>query len=151
MAVKIGVDEVDLNDLVERLVLSGIYWSFFGLFLFQEVRQVRFLSVLYLKIVIDHGVPQSVQCFQLSGAQCGFSGKIPVERESGSFEVLVEVVHSPGSGGCLQEEPGVIFLVFSQLSGSVRDGLNLTKVVSLGQGGAKASRRVLVWRVGIGD
>ncbi len=42
--------------------------------------------------MIDHGVPQSVQSFQLSGAKCGFSGKIPVERESGSFEVLVKVV-----------------------------------------------------------
>ena len=92
------------------------------------------LSIHRLEIVIDHGVPQSVQSFQLSGAKCGFSGKIPVERESGSFEILVEVVHPPGSGGCLQKEPGVIFLVFSQLSGSVRDDLNLTKVVSL-QGG----------------
>ena len=81
MAVEIGVDEVDVNDLVERLVLSGIYWSFFGLSLFQEVRQVRFLSVLYLKIVIDHGVPQPVQGFQLSGTQCGFGGNIFVERE----------------------------------------------------------------------
>ena len=34
---KIGVDEVDVNDLVERLVLSGIYWSFFDLSLFQDM------------------------------------------------------------------------------------------------------------------
>ena len=95
--------------------------------------------------MIDHGVLQSVQSFQLSGAQGGFRGKVPVEGESGSFEVLVEVVHPPGSGSCLQEEPGVIFLVFSQLSGSMRDDLDLTKVVSLGQVGAKASGRVLFW------
>ena len=53
--------------------------------------------------------------------------------------------------GVNDKEPGVIFFVFSQLSGSVRDDLNLTKVVSLGQAGAKASGRVLVWQVGIGD
>ncbi len=63
------------------LVLSGIEWSFFGLSLFQEVRQVRFLSVLYLEIVIDHGVPQPVQGFQLSGTQCGFGCGVSVECE----------------------------------------------------------------------
>ncbi len=103
------------------------------------------MSVPCPEVVVDHGVLQSVRSFQLSGAKCGFSDKIPVERESGSFEVLVEVVHSPGSSGCLQEEPGVIFLVFSQLSGSVRDDLDLTKVVSLAQVGAQASGRVPVW------
>jgi len=55
--VEIGVDEVHVNDLVECLVLSGIFSSFLGLSLFQEVRQIRFLSVLDFEIVLDHGVP----------------------------------------------------------------------------------------------
>ncbi len=101
---------------------------------------MRLLSVQHLEIVIDHGVPQSVQSFQLGGAKCGFCCKIPVERESGSFQVFVEIVHPPGSGSCLQEELGVIFLVFSQLSGGVRDDLNLALTVPLGQTGAEASR-----------
>ncbi len=87
----------------------------------------------------------------MGGAQCGFSGKISVERESGSLEVLVEIVHPPGGGGRLQEELGVIFLILSQLSGGVRDDLNLAQVVPLGQVGAEASGRVLVGQVGIGD
>ncbi len=78
---KIGGDEVDVNDLVECLVYSGIFLSFFGLSLFQEVRQVRFLSVLDLEIVVDHGVPQPVQGFQLSGTQRGFGGEVSVECE----------------------------------------------------------------------
>ncbi len=111
LQVSIGVDEVDVDDLVERSVLSGIFLSFFCLSLFQEFRQVRFLSVLDLEIVIDHGVPQPVQGFQLSGTQRGFGGEVSVQCEPRSLEVLVEVVHPPGSGCCLQEESRVVFLV----------------------------------------
>ncbi len=80
LQVAIGVDEVDVDDLVERSISSGIFLSF-CLSLFQEVRQVRFLSVLDLKIVIDHGVSQSVQGFQLSGPQRGFGGEVSVQCE----------------------------------------------------------------------
>ncbi len=90
---------------------SGIFSSFLGLSFLQEVRQVCFLSVLDFEIMLNHGVPQPVQGFQLSGTQRGFGGEISVEREPRSLEVLVEVVHPPGSGGRLQEEPRVVFLV----------------------------------------
>ena len=50
---------------------------------------------------------------QLGGTQCGFGGAVSVEGELRSVEVLVEVVHPPSSGGRLQEEPGVIFLILS--------------------------------------
>jgi hypothetical protein len=109
--VEIGVDEVDVDDLVECSILSGVFLFFFCLSLFQEVRQVRFLSVLGLEIMIDHGVPQPVQGFQLSGTQRGFSGEVSVQCEPRSLEVLIGVVHPPGSGGCLQEESRVVFLV----------------------------------------
>ena len=55
-AVRIDLDEIHVNDLVESLILSGNFFSFFDLSLLQEVWQVRFLSVLDLEIVLDHGV-----------------------------------------------------------------------------------------------
>ncbi len=55
-AVGIGIDEVHVNDLIECLILSGNFSSFLNLSLLQEVRQVRFLSVLDFEIVLDHGV-----------------------------------------------------------------------------------------------
>ncbi len=66
--------------------------------------------------MLNHGVSQSVQGFQLGGTQHGFMGTVSVKRESGALEVLIEVVHPPGSGGRFQEEPGVVFLILSQLS-----------------------------------
>ncbi len=148
---EIGVDEVDVNDLVECLVSSGIFLSFFGLSFFQEVRQICFLSVLYLEIMIDHGVPQPVQGFHLSGTQRGFGGEVSVECEPRSLEVLIEVVHPPGSGGRFQEESCVVFLVLFQRSRGVRDDLNLAQVVPLGQGGTETPGGVLVWQVGVCD
>ncbi len=74
----------------------------------------------------------------MGGTQCGFGGTVSVEREPRSLEVLVEVVHPPGSGSHFQEKPGVVFLVLSQLSRGVRDDLNLAQVVSLGQVGTEA-------------
>ncbi len=133
-----GLDEVYVNDLIEGLVWSGNVSSFFNLSFLQAVRQVRFLPVLDLEIVLNHGVSQSVQSFQLGGTQRGFGGKISIERESCSLKVLVEVVHPPGGGGRLQEEPGVVFLVLPQLSRGVRDDLDLAQVVSLGQVGTEA-------------
>ncbi len=56
----IDLDEIHVNDLIEGLVLSGNFSSFLDLSPLQEVRQVRFLSVLGLEIVLDHGVFQSV-------------------------------------------------------------------------------------------
>ncbi len=109
--VEIVVDEVNMDDPVDCSILSGIFLSFFCLSPFQEVRQVCFLSVLGLEIVIDHSVPQPVQGFQLSGTQHGFGGEVSVQCEPRSLEVLVEVVHPPGSGGCLQEESHVVFLI----------------------------------------
>ncbi len=70
-----------MNDLLECLILFGIFLSFTHLSLFQEVRQVRFLSVLDLEIVIDHGVSQPVQGFQLSGTQRGLGGEVSVQCE----------------------------------------------------------------------
>ncbi len=137
-AVGIGLDEVHVNDLIECLVWSGNVSSILYLSLLQAVRQVCFLPVLDLKIVLNHGVSQSIQSFQLGGTQRGFGDKIPVERESCSLKVLVEVVHPPGSGGCLQEEPGVVFLVLPQLSRGMRDDLDLAQVVSLCQIGTEA-------------
>ncbi len=61
--VGVGVDQVDMNDLVECLILFGVFLSFTHLSLFHEVRQVHFLSVLDFEIVIDHGVSQPVQGF----------------------------------------------------------------------------------------
>ena len=55
-AVGIGLDEVHVNDLIECLILSGNFSSFFDLSLLQEVRQVRFLPVSDFEIVLDHGV-----------------------------------------------------------------------------------------------
>ncbi len=94
--VEVVIDEVDEDDLVECSILSRIFLSFLCLSLFQEVRQVRLLSVLGLEIVIDHGVPQPVQGFLLSGTQRGFGGEVSVQCEPRSLEVLVEVVHPPG-------------------------------------------------------
>jgi len=111
IGVGVGVDQVDVNDLVECLSLFGIFLFSTHLSFFQEVRQVLFLSVLDFEIVIDHGVSQPVQGFQLSGTQRGLGGEVSVQCEFRSFEVLVEVVHPPGSGGCLQEESCVVFLV----------------------------------------
>ncbi len=88
--------------------------------------------------MLNHGVYQLVQSFQLGGTQCGFGGEISVERESFSLKVLVEVVHPPGSGGRLQEEPGVVFFVLPQLSRGMRDYLDLAQVVSLSQVGTEA-------------
>ncbi len=59
-AAGIGLDEVHVNDLIECLILTGNFFSFLGLPLLQEVRQVRFLSVLDFEIVLDHGGSQSV-------------------------------------------------------------------------------------------
>ena len=58
--VDIGFDEVHVNDLIECLILSGNFSFFLDLSLLQEVRQVRFLSVLDFEVVLDHGVSQSV-------------------------------------------------------------------------------------------
>ncbi len=74
----------------------------------------------------------------MGGTQCGFVGPVSVKCEPRSLEVLVEVVHPPSSGGRLQEEPGVVFLVLSQLSRGMRDDLDLSQVVSLCQVGAEA-------------
>ena len=127
-----------MDDLVEGLIRSGNFLSFFNLSFLQEVWQVRILAVFDLEMVLNHGVSQSVQSFQLGGTQRGSSGKISVKRESCSLKVFVEVVHPPGSGGRLQEEPGVVFLVLPQLSRGVRDDLDLAQVVSLGQVGTEA-------------
>ncbi len=43
------------------------------------------------------------------------------------------------------------FLIFFQLSRSVRDDLDLTLLISLGQIGAETTGRVLVWEIGIRD
>ncbi len=75
--------------------------------------------------MIDHGFPQPVQGFQLSGTQRGLGGEVSVQCECRSFEVLVEVVHPPSSGGCFQEESCVVFLILFQLSRGMRDDLNL--------------------------
>ncbi len=56
----VSIDQVDMDDLVECSILFGVFLTFPRLSLFQEVRQVRFLSVPYLKIVIDHCVSQPV-------------------------------------------------------------------------------------------
>ncbi len=76
-----GVNEVHVNDLIECLASYGIFSVFLDLSLPQAVQQVRFLSVLDFEIVLDHGVSQPVQGFQLGGTQHGFCGKIFVERE----------------------------------------------------------------------
>jgi hypothetical protein len=55
-AMGIGIDEVHVNDLIECLISSGNFSSFLNLSLLQEVRQVRFLSVLDFEIMLDHGV-----------------------------------------------------------------------------------------------
>ncbi len=78
IGVGVGVDQVDMNDLVECSILFGIFLSFPHLSFFQAVRQVRFLSVLDFEVVIDHGVSQPVQGLQLSGTQRGLSGEISV-------------------------------------------------------------------------
>ncbi len=127
-----------MDDLVGGLIGSGNFLSFFNLSLLQEVWQFRILAVFDLETVLHQGVSQSVQSFQLGGTQRGFGGKISVKRESCSLKVFVEVVHPPGSGGRLNEAPGVVFLVLPQLSRGVRDDLNLAQVVSLGQGGTEA-------------
>jgi hypothetical protein len=78
LEVEIGIDEVDVDDLIEGSIRFGIFLSFPSLSLFQAVRQIRFLSVLYFEVVIDHGVFQPVQGFQLSGTQCGLGDDISV-------------------------------------------------------------------------
>ena len=95
------LDEVHVNDLIEGLILSGNFFSFLDLSLLQEVWQVRFLSVSDFEVVLNHGVSQSVQGFQLGGTQRGFLDTVSVKREPGPLEVLVEVVHPPGGGSCL--------------------------------------------------
>ena len=60
IAVGIDLDEIHVNDLIECLILSGNLSFFLDLSLLQEVRQVRFLSVLDFEVVLDHGVLQSV-------------------------------------------------------------------------------------------
>ncbi len=74
----------------------------------------------------------------MGGTQRGFIDTVSVQCEPGPLEVLVEVVHPPGSGGRFQEELGVVFLVLSQLSRGVRDDLDLAHVVSLSQVGTEA-------------
>ncbi len=61
-------------------------------------------------------LPERADARRRRFTQCGFGSTVSVECELRSLEVLVEVVHPPGSGGCLQKESGVIFFVFSQLS-----------------------------------
>ena len=82
-----------MNDLIECNV--GVRFVL-DLACLQDRWKVRLLSVSCLEIVFYHGVPQPVQSFDLSVAQGGLRGKVPIERKSGSLEVLVEVVHSPG-------------------------------------------------------
>ena len=54
---EVGVDQVDVNDLIDCSILVGVHLSFLRLSLFQEIRQIRFLSVLDFEVVIDHGCP----------------------------------------------------------------------------------------------
>ncbi len=58
--VGVGVDQVNMNDLVESSSLFGVFLSFPRLSLFQEIWQVRFLSILYFEVVIAHCVSQPV-------------------------------------------------------------------------------------------
>ncbi len=60
MQVGVGIDQVNMNDLVECLILIGVLSFFQRLSLFQKVWQVRFLSVLDFEVVIDHCCPQPV-------------------------------------------------------------------------------------------
>ncbi len=55
-AVGIGIEEVHVNDLIEGLISSGSFLYFLELSLLQEVRQVRFLSVSDVEIMLNHGV-----------------------------------------------------------------------------------------------
>ncbi len=47
----------------------------------------------------------------MGGTQRGFIDTVSVKREPGPLEVLIEVVHPPGSGGRFQEEPGLEALI----------------------------------------
>ena len=76
----VGLDEVHVDDLVECRV--GIRFVL-DLARLQDWWKGRLLSVSCLEIVFDHGIPQPVQSFNLSGAQGGLRGKIPIERKSG--------------------------------------------------------------------
>ncbi len=129
---KIGANKVNVNDFVESSTLFGIF-RFSPVSLFFRKSGKSELSVLYFEVVIDHGVFQPVQGFHLSGTQRGLGGDVSVQCEFRSLEVLIEAVHPPGSGGCLQEESCVVFLVLFQLSRGMRDDLNLAQVVPLDQ------------------
>ncbi len=57
-----------MNGSVEGLVLAGMSRRLQVLFLFQEVWQIRPLSVLDFEVMIIHRCLQVVQCLHLGGA-----------------------------------------------------------------------------------